>query len=153
MDIRSFLYFCILLTEYVFSPSTGETSGSVKIRVHFWQTDDIYILRVFDRAFQDQYSVIVVKCAGMIALVNHDFFDVAVLMRVDLVLRLRVPFSRADFEFVWLFSIDRNVLLNQRNNEERARCKMLRSCSYFRIRNNTYFYTFIRIFETRLILK
>jgi len=107
-----FSYFYTLLTEYVFSPSTGETSRSVKIRARFRQTHDIYILRVFDRSLQNQYSIIVVKRAGMEILVNYDFFNVAILMRINLVLRLCIPFSCADFELVRLFSVDRNILLN-----------------------------------------
>jgi len=51
-------------------------------------------------------------------LVNYNFLNIAILMREDLVFRLRVPFARTDFQLVRLLSIDENTSLSQKNNQE-----------------------------------
>jgi len=103
-----------MLTEYVFSPSSGETLGSVKVRVRLRQAHDVHVLRVFDRIFENQDRIVIEERTRMEILVNYYSLDIAVLMRVNLVLRLRVPFARADFQFVRLLPVSKRCSVRNR---------------------------------------
>jgi len=74
----------------------------------------------------------------MEALVYHDFLDVAVLMRIDLVFRLRVPFSRANFQFLWLFPINRMCIIKELTSDKQ----------HIQMQNSIYFH--VQTYEHKL---
>jgi hypothetical protein len=93
-----------LLAEHVLAPAAGEAAAAVELLVLLGQTDDVHVVRRVHRRVQPQQRHIVVERARVVLGVDHRLHHGAVLVRQQLVLRLRVPLAGADLQTLDFFS-------------------------------------------------
>lgn len=94
------------LPEPIFAPASGPAVGVIECLSLFRKADGVHVGCEFHGGVEEQESEIVEKVCRVKFAVGDDVADVAILVRVEFISFLGVPFSYTDVEDGWVDVID-----------------------------------------------